>query len=167
MLYFSYGSNLDPEQMRERCPRARVVGLAALRDERLVFPLFSTNWGGGVASVQAAHGRTVWGVLYDLEEAELTALDAFEGFVAPGSQHNLYDREHVTVDLVRPDDGSIPRRVRAWIYIARPSNPQPPTRRYLDTILRGALHHRLPEDYVAFLRAVPAIEGAEVPPKPA
>src|SRR5262245_58639772 len=109
MLYFAYGSNLDPEQMRERCPRAREVGLAALHDERLVFPLFSPRWGGGVSSVQPAHSRTVWGVHYDLDETDLTALDGFEGFVAPGSQHNVYDREHVTVDLVRPDDGSIPR----------------------------------------------------------
>ncbi len=166
MLYFAYASNLDPGQMRERCPRARTVGLAALHDERLVFPVRSPSWGGGVASVQPAHGHTVWGALYDLDEADLATLDGFEGFRAPGDQHNLYDREHVTVDLVRPDDGSIPRRVRAWIYIARPSNPSPPTRRYLDAILRGALHHRLPEDYIAALRSIPAAEGADQPTPP-
>ena len=56
------------------------------------------------------------------------------------------------MDLVRPDDGSVPRRLRATTYFARASNPQPPSRRYLDTILRGAAHHRLPEDYVEALR---------------
>jgi len=34
MLYFAYGSNLDPVQMGERCPGAHVVGLAALREHR-------------------------------------------------------------------------------------------------------------------------------------
>ena len=78
-------------------------------------------------------------------------LDSHEDFKAQGDQHNSYDRETVTVDIVRPDDGSVPRRVRALTYFARPSNPQPPSRRYLDTILRGAVHYRLPEDYVEAL----------------
>jgi len=59
----------------------------------------------------------------------------------------------VSVQLVRADDGSFPRRLRAWTYIARPANPSPPSRRYLDTIVRGARHHRLPDDYVAKLAA--------------
>src|SRR5262245_26446365 len=51
MFYFAYGSNLDPEQMRERCPGHAVVGLAELRDHKLTFQLTSHDWGGGVASV--------------------------------------------------------------------------------------------------------------------
>src|SRR5436309_7522291 len=47
MLYFAYGSNLDPEQMSARCPSHRVIGLAELKEHRLVFPLFSPRWGGG------------------------------------------------------------------------------------------------------------------------
>ena len=163
MLYFAYGSNLDPEQMQSRCPGATVVGLGALRDHRLAFPLFSNRWQGGVSSIQLAHGDSVWGMLYDLTDDHLKTLDEFEGFVGPGNQHNVYDRDQVTVELTRPDDGSFPRRVRAWSYIARPSNPSPPSRRYLDTILRGARHHRLPEEYVAKLAAVPAAPEAPEP----
>jgi gamma-glutamylcyclotransferase (GGCT)/AIG2-like uncharacterized protein YtfP len=154
MLYFAYGSNLDPEQMRSRCPESSVVGLAALRNYRLIFPLPSERWGGGVSSVQPAHGQVVWGALYELTDGDMASLDGWEGFRAAGDQHNLYDREQVSVDLVRADDGSFPRRVRAWIYVARPSNPTPPSRRYLDALLRGARHHRLPDDYVAGLAAV-------------
>ena len=139
MLYFAYGSNLDPEQMRSRCPSHRVVGLAELRDHRLVFPLFSQVWNGGVASVQPAHGSSVWGVVYDVSESELAVLDGFEGFRGAGDQHNVYDRETVLVELTRADDGSFPRRVRALMYVARPSNPSPPSARYLETILRGAI----------------------------
>jgi gamma-glutamylcyclotransferase (GGCT)/AIG2-like uncharacterized protein YtfP len=163
MLYFAYGSNLDPEQMQSRCPGAKVAGLAALRDHRLAFPLYSNTWGGGVSSIQLAHGDTVWGMLFDLTEDHLRTLDGFEGFRGAGDQHNVYDREQVTVELTRPDDGSFPRRVRAFAYVARPSNPSPPSRRYLETVLRGARAHRLPEEYIAKLAAVPAAPEAVEP----
>jgi cation transport regulator ChaC len=161
MLYFAYGSNLDPEQMKQRCPESGVVGLASLADHRVAFPRFSNDWGGGTAGVQLAHGQTTWGVLYELSDADLGRLDEYEGFVAEGDQHNHYDREHVTVELVRPDDGSIPRKVRAWTYVARQAHPAPPSRRYLDAMLTGARHHRLPEEYVAWLETIEAGEAGE------
>jgi len=158
MFYFAYGSNLDPEQMRSRCPDHVVVGLGELRDHRLSFPLTSHDWGGGVASVAVAHGSSVWGVVYDLKETDLAALDGYEHFVGPGNQHNLYDRESASVQLVRADDGSFPRRLRVWVYIARPANPAAPSRRYLEAILRGARHHRLPEEYLTRLAATPVAD---------
>lgn len=154
MLYFAYGSNLDPEQMKERCPGSSVVGLAALHDYRIAFPRFSNRWGGGSASLQLAHGEIMYGVLYELTDDDLAKLDAIEGFVGPGDQHNAHDREHVTLELERPDDGSIPRRVRAWAYVARPAHPAPPSARYLERIRAGARHHRLPEEYIARLEAI-------------
>ena len=157
MFYFAYGSNLDPDQMRRRCPGHQVVGLAELRDFRLSFPLTSHDWGGGVASVSVAHGDAVWGVVYELTDEDLASLDRYEHYVGPGDQHNLYDRETLSVQLVRADDGSFPRRLRAWTYIARPANPSPPSQRYLDAIVRGARHHRLPDDYVARLAATPVV----------
>ena len=158
MLYFAYGSNLNPEQMAQRCPGHVVVGLAALRDHKLNFPLTSHDWGGGVASVTTGHGSTVWGVVFDLTDAHFATLDSYEGYQGPGDQHNLYDREGVFVDLTRPDDGSIPRRVRAQIYLARPANPAPPSRRYLDAIIAGARAHRLPDEYVAALGKIVTVD---------
>ena len=157
MFYFAYGSNLDPDQMQQRCPGHSVVGLAELRDHRLVFPLTSHDWGGGVASVGVAHGSSVWGMVYELTEADLVALDRYEGFVGPENQHNVYDRESASVQLVRADDGSFARRLRVWIYLARPANPSPPSRRYLEAVVRGARHHRLPEEYLAKLVATPTV----------
>jgi gamma-glutamylcyclotransferase (GGCT)/AIG2-like uncharacterized protein YtfP len=154
MLYFAYGSNLDPDQMRKRCPDSRVVGLAELHDYRLTFPLYSEHWGGGAAGVHHAHGSTVWGVLYELSDADLAALDTIEGWKSPGDHHNLYDRDLATVVLTRADDGSIPRRVRAYTYFARTLNPSPPSRRYMDTLLKGARHHRLPPEYIEWLESV-------------
>ena len=120
MLYFAYGSNLDSEQMKRRCPQMVPVGLAALRDHRLAFPRTSRDWGGGVASPVLAHGHDLWGYVYDLDDEDVAALDRYEGWHGSGHPENGYDRETVTVDLVRPDDGSVPRRVRALTYVARP-----------------------------------------------
>ena len=158
MLYFAYGSNMDAEQMKSRCPGHRVVGLAELRDHRLTFPLTSHSWGGGVASVSVAHGESVWGVVYDLTDADVAELDGYEGYRGPGNAHNLYDRETVTVHLTRADDGSFPRKLHALIYVARTANPGPPSRRYLDALVRGAKHHRLPADHIARLKATPTAD---------
>jgi gamma-glutamylcyclotransferase (GGCT)/AIG2-like uncharacterized protein YtfP len=158
MLYFAFGSNLNPVQMAQRCPGHVVVGLAMLRDHKLVFPLTSSDWGGGVAGVHVAHGSNVWGVVYELTDEHVAALDRYEGFRAPGDDHNLYERERVWVELTRPDDGSIPRRVRAEYYVPRVTNPSPPSRRYLDAILEGARHHRLPDEYLATLGRIATID---------
>ena len=159
MLYFAYGSNLDPDQMKDQCPDHTVVGVAVLHDHRLGFPLYSNLWNSGVAGLVHAHGERVWGVLYDLSDPDMNALDQHEGWKGPHNQHNLYEREVVTVELVRADDGSVPRRVRATTYFPRVANPSPPSRRYLDTVLRGARHHRLPEEYLDRLGAIEAVEG--------
>lgn len=158
MLYFAYGSNLDIEQFERRCPGHRVVGLAELRDHRLTFPLRSRTWEGGVASLGVAHGESVWGVVYDLDDAHLAELDVYEGWHGPNHPNNSYDRETVAVHLTRADDGSFPRRLNALVYVARAANPTPPSRRYLDAILRGARHHRLPAAYQAKLVAIPTAD---------
>ena len=154
MLYFAYASNLDPALMGSVAPAHRIVGLASLADHRLAVTRFSPDWGGGLASPQLAHGQTLWGVVYDLSDEDMSGLDEKEGFRAAGDQHNICDRDITTVDLVRPDDGSIPRRLRPWVFVPRPSNPTPPSRRYLDAILAGARHHHLPEEYIARLAQI-------------
>jgi hypothetical protein len=163
MLYFAFGSNLDPDQMRARCPAHKVVGMAALRDHKLIFPIYSTTWAGGVASLQLSHGHDVWGMLYELNDDDLRTLDGHEGFRGPGDPHNLYERGPVWVELVRPEDGSVPRRVKAMAYLAHTANPSPPSRRYLDTVLKGARAHQLPDDYIAALARLPVL-AEEVDP---
>ncbi len=163
MLYFSFGSNLDPGQMQTRCPGHRVVGMAVLHDHKLIFPIFSNSWGGGVASLQLSHGNEVWGMLYELSEEDLRRLDGFEDFHGPGDPHNLYEREPIWVELKRPEDGSVPRRVKAMAYLAHTANPSAPSRRYMDAVIRGARAHRLPDDYVAVLVRIPVLKEEPAP----
>lgn len=78
-LYFAYGSNLNPQQMRRRCPGALAEGRAVLRGYRLAFAGHSRLWGGPVATLVRDRDAEVDGVLYRLPRAELAVLDRFEG----------------------------------------------------------------------------------------
>lgn len=78
-LTFAYGSNLDPAQMRSRCPSARPLAIGTLPRHELVFRGASARWGGAVASVRAVKDGAVRGVLYALRPDDLAALDRFEG----------------------------------------------------------------------------------------
>ncbi|MEQ9454746.1 MAG: gamma-glutamylcyclotransferase family protein [Phycisphaeraceae bacterium] len=146
MLYFAYGSNLDPHQMDDRCPGHHVHARGFVRGYRLTFPRDCVSWAGGVASIEPVEGCEVWGVLYDLTADHLETLDLYEG-VAEGD----YWRE--TIDVVL--DGG--RTVPAIVYIAAADEggPTPPSRQYLEAIVRGAQSHGLPSDYIAGLQKTP------------
>lgn len=60
MLYFAYGSNMNWDQMRERCPSSRFLGIAALPDHRLAFTRGSPKRGCGVADVVAEARKSIW-----------------------------------------------------------------------------------------------------------
>jgi Gamma-glutamyl cyclotransferase, AIG2-like len=71
MLHFAYGSNMHVGLMRGRCPDARVVGRAVLRDHRFLITR------DGYASVTAARGGVVHGLLWRISPRDLAALDAY------------------------------------------------------------------------------------------
>ena len=71
-FYFAYGSNMNPDRIRERIPQARLVGKATIKGWRLVERLY--------ADIECAKGCTVEGVLYLVNQTELYRLDAYEGF---------------------------------------------------------------------------------------
>jgi len=131
-LYFAYGSNMDPAQMRFRCPGAIPEGIAALRGHA-----FRINR-NGVATVVPAPGAAVRGVLWTLAPAHVDTLDGYEG-VAVGE----YEKRRLAVEAEAPAE--------ALIYIASEDRPGVPRAGYLETILAGAEHFRLPPDYIAGL----------------
>lgn len=151
-LYFAYGSNLDWEQMRERCPSARFVCVAMLKDHRFAISRYSTGRKCGVASAIADDGHDVWGVAYDIDDRDWGGLDVCEGF-RPGRPEgeNAYVRRERHVF----DGGDEKRPLRVLIYLANPEpNPPPPSRCYMHQIIMGAKQWRLPEGYVAALEQV-------------
>lgn len=145
MLYFAYGSNMDWNQIRERCPSASFVGIAMLRDHRLAFTRKSQKRNCGVADAVVDPGHSIWGVVYEVDDRDVGGLDASEGY-SPGRGNNDYRREerHVFPD----GDGTKPLAVA--VYFATPdSNPPLPNQAYKDQILAGARWWHLPKVYTS------------------
>ncbi|MDZ7705320.1 MAG: gamma-glutamylcyclotransferase family protein [Trueperaceae bacterium] len=143
--YFAYGSNMDPDQMAERCPDARGLGAARLPGYRLAFTRFSPRRQCGVADVVRDDDSEVWGVLYELSDADLRTLDLFEGFVGVG-QKNGYDRISVVVHDARGQS------VEALTYVVPPGAKRPEAEcvtssDYLCHLIEGARYWKLPEAY--------------------
>ena len=95
-LVFAYGSNLDLDQMKARCPSTRLAFQATLPHYRLGFTRESKKRGCGVAGLVRSGGGTVWGIVYQLSAADLRALDGYEGF-DPARSTNSYSRRLATV----------------------------------------------------------------------
>ncbi len=149
--YFAYGSNLDPEQMKSRCPGHRELGRARLVDWKLFFRGQSERWdGGAVATIESFPGARVWGALFQLTDEDFRQLDTYEGFYGVGDPDNFYDQ--VTIMVIRADD--VP--VEALTYKMRSDPPGSPSKRYLERILAGAGHHSLPEEYIIELKGASA-----------
>lgn len=143
MLYFAYGSNMHPGQMRKRCPGCLFVAAARLRDHRLAFTRPWAAWGGGgVADIRPEAGSIVEGVLWEITEAHRERLDAYEEYPA------AYTRKDVVVETF---DG---RTLTAFAYVARPLGSYRPGRRYLQQLIEGARAQGLCPDYLRFLESL-------------
>ena len=144
-LYFAYGRNMGATSMASACPGHRFLGAAELRDHRLAFTRRSLRTGTGVADVLAAPGASVWGALYSLHAADLSALDEKEG------AGWAYERRAVRVLAAG-------RELDAFAYavIAPEAGHVQPSREYLQALLRGARERGLPDAYAAALGAVAA-----------
>ena len=76
-LYLAYGSNLHTDQMAHRCPGAKVIDTATLKDYRLVF---RGGRHGAVATVEPCVGKSVPVLLWGITEANERSLDIYEGW---------------------------------------------------------------------------------------
>ena len=75
--YIAYGSNLNTQQMRFRCPNAVVMGTAELKDWRLVFKGSKT---GSYLTIEQAEGYTVPVAVWEVNEVDEASLDRYEGY---------------------------------------------------------------------------------------
>ena len=135
---------MDWDQMRDRCPSARFVGVAKLPGHKLAFSRRSTERNCGVADAVADQGCDIWGVVYEVDDRDIGRLDAAEGY-SPGRAKNAYRREerHVLID------GEESKPLSAAVYFAIPEgNPPRPNQAYKSQILKGANYWRLPQEYI-------------------
>lgn len=126
VLYFAYGSNLSPRQMRERCPGAVAGPRATLPNHRLTFGGYSRVWRGGVATVVRDRRAQVHGILYSVTRADLERLDLLEGHPT--------NYRRVLRELV--DERGLRRRAHVYL-LPEPTDTTLPSMRYYDTIRRA------------------------------
>lgn len=152
MLYFAYGSNLDWKQMKDRCPSAQFVCIAALQNHRLAFTRFSNTRNCGVADVIYELGKVVWGVVYQISEHDIGSLDRSEGFKPDRKRDdNAYVREERHVFA----EGDEKRTMSVTIYIAnKQKDPPLPNSDYKKLIVEGAKYWHLPEEYIRLLEQI-------------
>ena len=147
-LYAAYGSNMDPEQMLERCPHSPSAGIGWLRGWRLTFGGEDLGWEGAIATVLPDPGSRVFVALYDLSPHDQDALDQWEG-----ADTGLYNRIHVRVSDASGDD--IADDTLAVVYVLDAYEGGLPSARYLGLMAEAAEAAGAPPDYVADLRSRP------------
>ena len=142
-LYAAYGSNLDPDQMHERCPHSPVAGTGWVDGWRLTFGGEDLGWEGSLATIVEAPGERVFVGLYDITDQDARTLDAWEG-----ADNGLYEKVRVRVATLEGDQ-------LAWVYVLDGFEGGLPSARYLGVLADAAEKAGAPDDYVAELRDRP------------
>jgi len=140
--YAAYGSNMDPRQMQQRAPHSPMTGTGWLTGWRLTFGGEDLGWEGSLATVVEDAGSSVFVVLYDLTDADESALDSWEGALG------VYRKIRVRIDTLDGDP-------LAWLYVLDAYEGGLPSARYLGITADAAEAAGAPDDYVAALRARP------------
>ena len=128
-LYFAYGSNLDLEQMVQRCPDAEIVGPVRLENYELRFR------GNGFATVTPKKGGVVYGLVWKITPNCEQSLDRYEGY----PRH--YTKETVTVKDAAGAELPVMVYIMAEPYCRQPALPSP---YYYRVIQRGFEANGLP-----------------------
>jgi gamma-glutamylcyclotransferase len=138
MYHFAYGSNLSSRFLKGHCPGARFIMRALLPNYRVEFRFFSKRRQGGISSIVFHPGGLTRGVIYDVPEDGMLALDIVESV-----PQGLYARETF---LVLGENGEFHG---ADLYrVVRPEGPFTPARSYVELMLKGAEEHGLDPEYV-------------------
>lgn len=158
VIYFAYGSNMNPEQIRQRCTGADVLGPARLTGHALGF--FGNNrlWDGGLETVVPAPGHTLWGVLYSLGHTDADSLDAWQGIRLNGTGEYFHSPATVF-------DATGEGRYAVLYKKDLLGEPVPPSREYLRFIIDGALTRGLPQAYIEELAGLPRAPARFIVPR--
>ena len=119
MKYIAYGSNMVQEQMADRCPHARLIGMGYLPKHRLEFYLHAT------VERSQTKGPGVPVAVWEIDAQDEKQLDRYEGFP------NYYIKETVKVDM---DDGS---QIEGMVYIMKMIRNSPPSALYYQGIRKA------------------------------
>ena len=122
--HFAYGSNMNRGQMLARAGKILEEHNASLPNYEVRFNK-KVRGGTAGANIQLAHGKTVHGVLYKIEESALRSVDRYEGV----PEH--YRRIEVQVTPGRR--AAVPAQMYIASKLEKGLRPSPP---YLQAMLR-------------------------------
>ena len=137
-LYAAYGSNMDLEAMKYRCPNAKLVGTGEIEGWRLDFNVHAT--------IKPSDGDSVPIVAFALGEGDEERLDRYEGFPS------YYRKE----DIEAVVEGQ-PRTVTA--YVMNRGGYAYPFISYLKGIEESYMHFGF--DFEKLEKALERVEGGE------
>ena len=124
----AYGSNLNVGQMETRCPTARPLGTAVLKDRRLSFKGSKT---GAYLTIDHCPGAETPVAVWEVSDSDILRLDRYEGY--PG----FYDREEVWITY-RGLRTHRQRTVKAFVYVMTGDRTVGiPSNGYMRTCLEG------------------------------
>ena len=119
-LYIAYGSNLSVSQMAFRCPEAKIVGTAVLKDWKLVFRTH--------ADIEPCKGSEVPVLIWSISPADERSLDRYEGYPS------YYIKKDLEVTVLETGE-----TVTAMVYLMTKGRKAavPPAKYYYDIIAEG------------------------------
>lgn len=135
-----------PVHLRARCPSAITIGIAEVPGFSLAFCKRSVDTSGKASLVQSGReGDRAFGVVFEVSNSELSALDRAEG---AGSRYHRID--DFPVCLI--GDGQV---IQTVTYSAsKREEGLRPYCWYLALVLAGACEHGLERDYIDRLRRI-------------
>lgn len=111
--YLAYGSNLNVEQMRFRCPTAQIMGTAVIKDYELLFRGSQT---GSYLTIEPKEGASVPVAVWEVTESDIESLDRYEGYPT------FYYKKEMPITYTGIVSG-IKRRRKAFVYIMHEDRP--------------------------------------------
>lgn len=126
-LYIAYGSNINLEQMKFRCPHSKVVGTSEIKGYELEFR--------GVATIVPKENVSVPVLIWELDDRNLPTLNKYEGYP------NFYRQEKMSFEM----DG---KTYKGMAYLMNRGTISPPSPQYYNTILQGYQENGLDESYL-------------------
>jgi len=127
--YIAYGSNLNVNQMKKRCPSARIVGTSEIQNYELLFKGSKTGY---YLTIEPKKGESVPVAVWETTTEDEKALDCYEGFPI------FYDKTEMILPV--KETGKIQNR-KGYVYIMHKNNPQGiPSQHYIDTCMEGYLY---------------------------
>ncbi|MGE4319498.1 MAG: gamma-glutamylcyclotransferase [Deferribacterales bacterium] len=158
-VYFAYGPDINQKYIRSRCFGPEILAVARLSGYRLSFYGNSQIWDGAQETLERSEGDEVWGVVYKMSFYDGYELDSYQDVRLDGA--GPYFHYPVTVE------GTDGQMYYPLIYMKNlTGDEKPPSREYMDVIIRGAEEMGLPPEYIKSLKKIETKSASYAVPLP-